>query len=108
MREVQVPWDAVYTQMAPTPLRGRRLHQSSELRDQRFKELLEEVEGIDEDRLGKIMADHGHDGVPSDYTPCVHGSYWHTTACLQFFPRSRRMRVAYTSACQARFEEVGL
>ena len=36
MREVQVPWDAVYTDAAPTPLRGQRLHQSSELRGPTF------------------------------------------------------------------------
>jgi hypothetical protein len=101
-----VRWDAVYTQSAPVPLRGRRLHQSSELRDQRFKQLLDKTDVIDQDGLAAIMADHGQDGTPSDNTPCVHGSYWYTTACLQFFPRSRRLRVAYDTACEARFEEV--
>jgi hypothetical protein len=33
-------------------------------------------------------------------------AYWFTTACLQFFPRERRLRVAYGSACQARYQEV--
>ena len=108
MREVQVPWDAVYTDRAPTPLRGRRLHQSSELRDQRFERLLGESEILGAAELGAIMADHGANGTPDDFTPCVHGSYWKTTACLQFFPKSRRMRVAYDTACQARYEEVEL
>src|SRR5205085_504019 len=96
-REVQVPWDAVYTQRAPTPLRGRRLHQSSDQRDRRFKQLLDQTAVIDAEELAAIMADHGPDGTPGDYTPCVHGSYWSTTACLQFFPASRRLRVAYTA-----------
>ncbi len=108
MREVQVPWDAVYTDDAPTPLRRRRLHQSSELRDQRFKQLLGEAKILGADELGAVMADHGSTGTPNDDTPCVHGSYWYTTACLQFFPKSRRMRVAYDTACQARYEEVEL
>ena len=108
MREVQAPWDAVYTDGAPTPLRGRRLHQSSELRDQRFKELLGESETLDADKLGVVMADHGSTGIPNDDTPCVHGSYWYTTACLQFFPRHRRMRVAYDTACRARYQDVQL
>jgi hypothetical protein len=108
MREVQIPWDAVYTNEAPTPLRGRRVHQSSELRDERFKQLLEQTEILGADELGAVMADHGSTGTPSDYTPCVHGSYWSTTACLQFFPKARRMRVAYESACGARYEEVEL
>ncbi len=108
MREVQIPWDAVYTDRAPTPLRGARVHQSSELRDERLKELLGEAEPLGADDLGAIMADHGPTGTPDDNTPCVHGSYWYTTACLQFFPKSRRMRVAYDTACQARYEEAEL
>jgi hypothetical protein len=75
-------------------------------RDQCFKELLDEVETLSVDELGVIMADHGSNGMPSDDTLCVHSSYWNTTACLQFFPRSRRLRVAYSAACRARYEEI--
>jgi hypothetical protein len=108
MREVQIPWDARYTDRAPTPLRGRRLHQSSERRDERFKTLLAEAETFGVEEIGTIMADHGPTATASDDTPCVHGSYWYTTACLQFLPKSRRMRVAYDTACQARFAEIEL
>jgi hypothetical protein len=108
MREVQVAWNAVYTDRAPTPLRGRRLHQSSERRDERFRQLLSQAEAFGVEELGGVMADHGPAGIASDDTPCVHGSYWYTTACLQFLPRSRRMRVAYDTACNARFEEIEL
>ena len=106
MRQVQSPRDAVYTESAPSALRGHRLHQSSELRDQRFKELLERGEILCVDKLAAVMADHGSEGIPYDYSPCVHSSYWQTTACLQFFPKSRRMRVAYDTACQARFVDI--
>ena len=108
MREVQVPWNAVYTSSAPSPLRERRVHQSSETRDQRFAQLLSEADVLDPDGLAAIMADHGSDGKPSDTTPCVHGDYWNTTACLQFFPKTRRMRVSYSSACLANFKDVEL
>jgi hypothetical protein len=108
MREVQVPWDAIFTNKAARALRGRRLHESSALRDKRFFQLLEEADVIDVNRLGNIMADHGPDNLPSDNTPCVHGSYWFTTACLQFFPTERRMRVAYSSACCADFQDLTL
>lgn len=108
MREVQIPWNAVYTDRAPTPLRGRRLHQSSQLRDQRFEELLGQAEHLGADELGAIMADHGPTGTPDDNTPCMHSSYWNTTACLQFFPKSRRIRVSYSNACQALYEEAQL
>ena len=107
MREVQVPWEAVYTNTAPTPLRGRRLHRSSELRNHRFAELLRNADGpLGPDELGAIMGDHGAAGNPDDFTPCVHGSYWATTACLQLFTRSRRVRVAYDSPCRAEYREI--
>jgi predicted choloylglycine hydrolase len=106
MREVQVPDDAVFTDVAPEPLRGRRLHLSSELRDARFRQLLDAAGAIGRDELHAIMSDHGPTGVPGDNTLCVHGTYWYTTACLQFFPRAKRMRIAYTTACQAQFAEI--
>jgi hypothetical protein len=108
VREVQVPWDAVYDERAPTPLRGRRLHQSSELRGARFRQLLDATEVFGTAELAALMADHGPAGTPGDFTVCVHGSYWYTTACLQFFPRSRRLRVSYSTACQARYLEATL
>jgi hypothetical protein len=108
MREVQVALDAVYDHRAPGPLRGRRLHESSERRDARFRQLLDATDVFDENSLAAVMADHGPNGTPSDHTPCVHGTYWYTTACLMFFPQSRRLRIAYGTACQAQFEEVTL
>ena len=108
MCEIQVPPDAVFNERAPTALRGRRVLESSEVRDRRLTELLDRPGLLDPDELAALMADHGPDGVPGDYTLCVHGSYWYTTACLQFFPRSRRMRVAYSTACRARYEETQL
>ena len=54
------------------------------------------------------MSDHGHDDQPSAETICMHSDYWHTTACLQFFPKQRKMRVAYDTACRARYEEFQL
>ncbi len=108
LREVQIPWEAVYTHRAPAPLRGRRLHESAEMRDQRFGELLGQAGVLGPDELAAVMADHGPEGTPDDNTPCVHGSYWYTTACLQFFPKSRRMRVAYDTACRASYQQVEL
>ncbi len=94
MREVQIPDEAVYADGSPQPLRGRRVHQSSDERNRRYRDLLAGDGVIDRDGLAAVMADHGPEGKPDDFTPCVHGSYWFTTACLQFFPAERRMRVA--------------
>lgn len=108
MLAIQVPWDAVYTDRAPKPLRGRRLHLSSERRNERFDANLAGDATLGTDELAHIMADHGPTGVPDDFTPCVHGAYWHTTACLQLLPKSRGMRVAYANACQAKYESFHL
>ena len=107
MQDVQIALDAVYTDIAPSALRGRRLHDSAELRDQRFRDLLSGETPLDCDALTAVMADHGPDGIPSDHTPCVHSAYWNTTACIQFLPKTRRMRASFSSACEACFEEIG-
>ncbi len=54
------------------------------------------------------MADHGPTGTPDENTLWMHSSYWNTTACLQFFPKSRRIRVSYSNACQAHYGEAQL
>lgn len=108
MQDVQVRPDAIYTERAPTPQRGRRVHQSSEVRNRRFEQLLDASPILDADALAGLMADHGSTGAPSYETICVHSDYWHTTACLQFFPKSRRMRVAYDTACRAQYQDVEL
>jgi predicted choloylglycine hydrolase len=61
-----------------------------------------------EEAAARIMADHGPTGIPDDFTPCVHGSYWQTTACLQLLPASRTLRVAYANACQAEYQTLQL
>ena len=108
MREVQVDAGAVFTTRAPRALHGRRVLASSEVRDARFAELLSDDRALSADDLQSIMSDHGAEGCPGDTTICVHGSYWFTTASLQFFPRTRRVRIAYDTTCNAEYQELGL
>jgi hypothetical protein len=103
MKAVEVPAAAVFTQKAPQSMQGKRLHESSELRDARFGKLIEGSKALDLEDLRGIMADHGPDNRPGSCTPCVHGNYWVTTASMQYLPRARRLRVAYTTACQAQY-----
>ena len=105
MRHIQAPLNSRYTASAPRALRGMRLHESAEKRDKRFLALFESHTRLGETDLVRMMADHGPEDVPSAHTPCVHSDYWQTTACLLFFPRSRRIRVSYTNACVAQFTE---
>src|SRR5207249_3895482 len=108
MQAVQVSSDAVYTHRAPKALRGRRVHASAEQRSQRFRELLATTDVFGPDELATLMADHGPAGQPNEYSPCVHSPYWNTTASMQYFPKSRRMRVAFSRPCQATYEEIEL
>jgi len=106
MREVELSRDAAFSEWAPEPLRGKLVHDSAQRRDARFAQLLADAGSIGPEELLAVMADHGPEGAASDSTPCMHGAYWHTTATLQFFPRSRRVRVAFDTACRATFTEL--
>jgi hypothetical protein len=105
---VEVPADAVYNSRSPVALRGQRVLESPLKRDERLAELLGESGPLDLGALGALMADHGADGQPSGTTVCMHGEYWVTTTCVQCLPRSRALRVSYSTACQAKFVEFAL
>jgi hypothetical protein len=108
MRRVQIDDGAVYTDRAATAVRGTRPLQSPERRDARLAELLHGDRALTSGDLADVMSDHGRDGVPSADTICMHSGYWNTTASLQWFPRSRKVRVAYTPACSAEHVELEL
>jgi hypothetical protein len=106
--EVEVPRTAVFTTRAHPAVHGRRVLESAERRSGRLAELLSQSGPLGPDELADILADHGPAGIPNEYTVCVHGNFRATTACLQFLPRSRRMRVDFASACRARYTEMEL
>lgn len=108
MRGVELPPGAVFDQRAPRALRGRRVHDSAERRGARIAELFADDARLSPEEIVSRLADHGPEGKPADTTVCVHGSFWHTTAVLQYFPRSRRMRASFTTACKASFRELSL
>lgn len=108
MQSLQLPLDTVYTDKAPTVLRGRTLHHSSDLRDARFAELLAGSQAFDTHGLARVMGDHGPNDEPGEYTLCVHGSYWQTTASLQLSPAEREIKVAYANTCEAEYSKFAL
>lgn len=108
MRVVEPPENAVLDDRAPRALRGQRLHESAARRDERLGQLLLERDRFSLGDLADLMADHGPDGKPSAYTPCVHSDYWNTMTCTQLLPRSRRLRIAVDRPCQAIYQEYSL
>jgi hypothetical protein len=108
MCAVEVPGHAIFTDRAPTPLRGRRVLQSANCRRDRLAELLPNSGPLGPEQLQTILSDHGPTGQPSDDSLCMHGNYWSTTASLQWFPVERKVRVAYAPTCQAKYVELRL
>ena len=108
MCSVQVPPEAIFTDHAPTPIRGRRVLNSADARRNRLTDLLSGKQPLGPDQLQAILSDHGPTGSASDDSLCMHGSYWTTTASLQWFPRERKVRIAYAPTCQAVYAEFQL
>jgi hypothetical protein len=108
MCAVEVPADALFTDRAPRPIRGKQVLKSANCRRNRLKTLLAAEPVLGPDQFQRILSDHGPTGEPSDDSLCMHSGYWNTTATLQWFPARRSLRVAYSPACQARFVELQL
>lgn len=107
-REVQVPETHLFSERVPGPLRGKPVLKWHEDRARRIETLLGAKSKVGPDDLAAIMADHGPEGTPDGSSPCVHTDYWRTTACFQWFPVSRRVRVSFTAACSATYMELAL
>jgi hypothetical protein len=105
---VQVSEAASYSNRVPTPLRRSSVLKPHADRERRIEALLLKQANVGHEELGNIMGDHGPNGVPDGSSPCVHTDYFNTTACLQWFPASRRVRVAYSAACVAEYAEISL
>ena len=103
---VQVSESATWSEKAPSPLRGGSLLQPHSSRGRRIEELVCRQTCIGPDELAAIMGDHGPTGVPDGASPCVHTDYFNTTACFQWFPARRRVRVSYSAACTAQYVEI--
>jgi hypothetical protein len=103
-----VPLTDVYGEQVPRSLRGQPVLQCHAERACRIQSQLEQQAKVGPDELAAIMADHGPDGIPSGSSPCVHADYFRTTACLQWFPADRKVRVAFSNPCVADYAEFGL
>jgi hypothetical protein len=108
LREVEAPAETRFTDAAPPALRGQRVLESPERRDARMSELLYDAGRLSVEELSCLMADHGVDGAANANTICMHGDHWHTTACLQWRPAERRLRVSYGPACRVVYQEFSL
>ncbi len=105
---VELEPDACYAERSPRVLRGQRVHESSDRRDATFNQILESRKCFSAADIHEAMSDHGESEVPDNGTICMHSDYWKTTACLQLFANERMIRIAYDTACKAKFKEFSL
>lgn len=105
MISYDVPRNAFYTNRNVRALRGRRVHESSEMRYARVEQLLSDKEVFSLKDLLGVFSDHGESGRGDDNTVCRHGPYYSTTCSLIMMPRTRRMLVTYGHPCQSVFTD---
>jgi hypothetical protein len=103
-----VPHDAVLSRWNPRPVRGARVHASSEHRQRRAEELLDACGAASEADLERFAADHDGGEACTDNTICRHGPYYRTTCSVVLFPRRRTMKVMFANPCAGRFDVVSL
>ncbi|HTE50466.1 MAG TPA: C45 family peptidase [Kofleriaceae bacterium] len=105
-----VPHDAVLPRWIwPAELRGRRVHESSERRQERAESLLSDLGAARPEELARILADHGEAARGGDdHTVCRHGPYYSTTCAVVLRPRQRAMSVLVGSPCTGRFTDLSL
>jgi predicted choloylglycine hydrolase len=108
LREVEVSRDAVFSDNSPQALKGKCVLESPLKRATRLGQLLQEHDKFSLDIMSKIMADHESNDKPSENTICTHSDYWHTTATMRYFPKTRRAQFSFSSACESKFTEISL
>ncbi|MDB4624968.1 C45 family peptidase [Rubripirellula sp.] len=103
MASVEIGADACYDKRAPNLLRGKRVHESADLRSNAIQNAVKGKGPLSLDDMHGILSDHAHG--KSCNSLCMHGGYWSTTACTQLMPRERKLRVAFANSCQAKLQE---
>ncbi len=105
MQERQVTRNAVYRETCPPALRGVRIRESSEQREQRIIAQLQEVDQVKVDAAPALLQDHGRANEGGPNTVCMHGNYWATIASVELLPQSRVFRVGYGPACCTTYQD---
>ena len=106
MCEHEVPREAVYSGAGvPKEWLGRRIHESSENRHDRAKELLKGDGKVDEDKIISVLRDHS-EGASSNLTICQHGPIFSTIRSVIFYPQKRTMKILYGNTCENEYSEI--
>jgi predicted choloylglycine hydrolase len=105
MQKFEIPKNAVYSGNAPNILHGIGVHESSIKRYERAKELLKNIERINDEDLKNILRDHGTDNKPSMFTICRHDDLTSTLRSVICYPNRKTIKVLYGAPCQKKHIE---
>lgn len=109
MRDYDIPHNACYSKKAPKSLRGKRIHESNELRYHRLLELIKIYKKINLDAVKQILSDHGgKNSSGDDNTICRHNSFSPTQLSIIFIPRHRKLYVSTTNPCFSHYKQYNL
>jgi hypothetical protein len=108
MAPTDVPHDAVLSRWNPKPIRGHRVHQSSEARHSRAEQMLGDAGSVSERDLIAIASDHNGSAEGDDDSICRHGEYYRTTCSVVLFPQRRTMKVMFSAPCEADYSLISL
>jgi predicted choloylglycine hydrolase len=106
MQQYEIPHNAVYFGNVPKESLGVRVHESSEQRLKRAKELLKGKTKINNKRIATILRDHGDENKPSMLTICRHDIYASTLRSMIFYPNRKTIKILYGNPCQNEYEEI--
>ena len=101
----EIPRNAIWDGDVHELLVGQRIFESTERRFSRSMELLEGLERVDEERMRKVLRDHGPGGELSDNTICRHGEFSSSLRSMIFYPGLRKMKLLYGHPCQNEYQE---
>lgn len=104
IKKFDIPRSATYSKKAPAGIRGRRIHETNELRYDRAMELINSNKKLSEEDLIKVLSDHSG-AVGSEDTICRHGDFFRTQVSAIFYPRRRRILVSFGFPCLSEFSE---
>jgi predicted choloylglycine hydrolase len=106
MKRIEVPPNAVHPEDAAPELRGKPVYLSSTTRWDRVNELLAEGGKFSEERIHRIMSDHGSDAMPSRLTICRHHDLVSTLYTMVYYPERRSIKVLYGNPCRNELSEM--
>lgn len=107
LQQYDIPHSAYYSELAPLGLRGRRIHETNELRYERAKKLISARQKLDVADFKKILSDHNN-SFGSENTICRHGEFFRTQVSAIFFPKRKKVLVGFGTPCQTNYTEFTL